>query len=352
MSCKLLTISDIDIWNKYLNKLPNEKQDVYFTAEYYALYEANSDGIAHCFVFEDGEHIAMYPFLKNSINSLGYKFDKEYFDIQGAYGYNGIISSSYDKHFIVNFWETFDNYCNENNIVAEFTRFHPLIQNQKFGEEHFEVVFDRHTVYANLLRSEEDIFNSFKSSTRKHIKKAAKTINIKKAINTKENIDIFYNIYVENMKKVNSVKYLFFSREHIARLFSINNVEFFIAYIGNEPIACFSGLLSNEYYGNYLRASRTEYNKTGVNTLMYWEMIKSAKGHGCIQIHFGGGFNSEINNSLLKYKMNFSSSLSDFYIGKKIHNENVYKGVVEQWKNAFPENYERNKIKLLGYREI
>jgi hypothetical protein len=45
---------------------------------------------AKCFVYQKGSNITLYPFLINSVNALGYNLDKEYFDIQGAYGYNGV----------------------------------------------------------------------------------------------------------------------------------------------------------------------------------------------------------------------------------------------------------------------
>lgn len=154
------------------------------------------------------------------------------------------------------------------------------------------------------------------------------------------------------MKKVNSIPYLFFSREHFMNMFKLDNIEFFIAYFDDQPIACYSGLVSKEYYGNYLRSSLTEYNKTGVNPLMYWSMIQSAKNHGCQFVHFGGGTNGDLDNTLLQYKMNFSQTLIDFYIGKKIHNKEVYSEVLDQWRVNYPDSFARNKKMLLGYREI
>lgn len=81
-------------------------------------------------------------------------------------------------------------------------------------------------------------------------------------------------------------------------------------------------------------------------------MIKSAKAHGCHYVHFGGGTSGDPENSLLKYKMNFSQTLSEFWIGKKVHNQAVYDQIVEQWKQKYPVSYEAHKVMLLGYREI
>ena len=349
---KVLGLADSDEWRVGLEKLPTTCKDVYFTPEYYSLYEAYGDGEACCFIFERDGEIALYPFLKNPIIPLGYELDKEYYDIQGAYGYNGLIASTDNSDFIHDFWVDFDVWCQDNDVIAEFMRFHPLMKNYKLGDGHFKMIHDRNTVFLDLFQTEEEIFQGFEKSTRKHILKAEKTIEVRPAKRTEENVEIFNRIYRENMEHVHSVPYLFFSLEHFRNMFQMDEIEFFIAYQEEKPIACYSGLVSPVFYGNYLRASLTEYNKTGVNTLMYWSMIKSAKAHGCRYVHFGGGTSGDPENSLLKYKMNFSHTLSEFWIGKKVHNQAVYNQIVGQWKQKHPESYEAHKVMLLGYREI
>lgn len=348
----VLGLNDSSKWNEYLSQVSPLCQDIYFTPAYYSLYQNYGDGEAQCFVFEKDGNIALYPFLKNPITPLGYELDKEYYDIQGAYGYNGLISSINEVAFIAEFWKEFDAWCQENDVVAEFMRFHPLIKNYRLGEGHFKLIHDRNTVYLDLFQTEEEIFQGFEKSTRKHILKAEKTIEIRPAERTEENVETFNRIYRENMEHVHSIPYLFFSLDHFRNMFQMDDIEFFIAYQDDIPIACYSGLVSKEYYGNYLRASLTEYNKTGVNTLMYSSMIKSAKAHGCHYVHFGGGTSGDPENSLLKYKMNFSQTLSEFWIGKKVHNQMIYDQVVSQWKEKYPESYEAHKVMLLGYREI
>lgn len=349
---KVLGLIDSADWSKLLDSLPPDRKDVYFTPDYYSLYQKYGDGEARCFVFEKDGELVLYPFLMNRITNLGYTLDKEYYDIQGAYGYNGVISSSDNIDLVKEFWRVFDEWCADNNIIAEFMRFHPVMRNYTLGEGHFKLIHDRQTVYLDLTQSEDEIFSGFDKGTRQHIRKAAKTIDIKPAERTEENVQIFNRIYRENMEHVNSIPYLFFNLQHFRNMFQQENIEFFIAWQGDTPIACYSGLVSEHYYGNYLRASLTEYNRTGVNTLMYWSMIQSAKAHGCHYVHFGGGTSGDPENSLLHYKMNFSKTLSEFWIGKKVHNQAIYDQVVEQWKTKHPDSYQAHKVMLLGYREI
>ena len=215
----IYTLKDASDWHYHLMSLPASCRDVYFSPEYYSLYESYGDGAAHCFVFKEGDRLALYPFLLNSINDLGYDLDRTYYDIQGAYGYNGIVSNCNDVDFRQRFWESLDKYCIDSGIVAEFTRFHPVMKNYTFGEGHFKLIHDRNTVYLDLTQSEDEIFAGFDKGTRQHIRKAAKTIDIRPAENSEENVQIFNRIYTENMEHVNSIPYLFFNIQHFRNMF-------------------------------------------------------------------------------------------------------------------------------------
>lgn len=349
---QLLKLSDAKEWNRLLTLLPKERKDVYFTPEYYSLYEAYGDGEACCFAYTDADAVALYPFMMNNINALGYELGEDFYDIQGAYGYNGLITNNTDEAFLQQVWEAFDVWCQRENVVAEFMRFHPVMKNYEWEKKHLLMTYDRSTVYLDLMQNEEEIFAGFDKGTRQHVRKAAKSIEIRPAERTEESVLIFNKIYRENMEHVHSIPYLFFSEEHFRRMFQMENIEFFIAWQGDTAIACYSGLVSEEYYGNYLRASLTEYNRTGVNSLMYWSMIQSAKAHGCHYVHFGGGTSGAPDNSLLHYKMNFSKTLSEFWIGKRIHNKEIYNEIVRQWQERYPDSYTQHRQMLLGYREL
>ena len=63
---KLLSSECLE-WNSYIEKLPLNKKDIYFTREYLRLYENNGDGSAKLFVYEEADNIVIYPFLINKI---------------------------------------------------------------------------------------------------------------------------------------------------------------------------------------------------------------------------------------------------------------------------------------------
>ena len=209
MNYRILTLEDDDEWNKYLKRLPVEQQDIYYSPEYYSLYQNYGDGLAQCFIIEKHGEVAMYPFLLNSVNDLGYDLDKHYYDIQGAYGYNGVVASTNNEEFRKAFFQLFSEYCRDINILAEFTRFHPLLKNNLFSDKYIDLICDRKTVYVDLNTTLDEILGNFQRTTRKQIKRGTGKHNIR--IETGKSdcyVSDIYSIYCESMDKVNSTGYL------------------------------------------------------------------------------------------------------------------------------------------------
>ena len=111
-------------------------------------------------------------------------------------------------------------------------------------------------------------------------------------------------------------------------------------------------MFSENYAHYHLSARDREYSKYAANNLILWHGIRKAKERGCKLFHFGGGTTGDENDSLLLFKQNFSKTKTEFWIGKRVHNQAVYDRIVEQWKTKHPDSYEHNRVKLLGYREI
>lgn len=346
----LLTLGNSEAWNRYLQQIPAEKRDIYFTPEYYSLYQNYGDGEACCFVFEKDGDIVLYPFLRNPITPLGYHLDKEYYDIQGAYGYNGIIASTYNPDFIKAFWETFDLWCQENSIVAEFSRFHPLLNNQKLASPKMKTFFSRHTVALDL--TDDDIWmHQISSKNRNMIRKAEKE---GVSIIESDDYETFRKLYNGTMSDLHAEDFYFFPPEYYSeykQTFKDESLLCLAIYDG-KVIAGSMFMYSDDYAHYHLSARDREYSRYAANNLILWYGIQKAKERGCKWLHFGGGTTGEEDDSLLKFKKEFSKNLCEFWIGKRVHNQEVFDLIVTQWKEKYPQSYEHNLVKLLGYREI
>jgi len=100
----------------------------------------------------------------------------------------------------------------------------------------------------------------------------------------------------------------------------------------------------------HLGGALLEYLPMSPYSLLYSEMIRFGQSKRCRFLHIGGGASSNPEDSLLKYKMHFSDTTLDFYIGKKVYNKEIYDLIISQWEQKYPEKKEMYKNFLLKYR--
>lgn len=328
---KLFSLENKAEWTAYLNRLPKSMQDVYYSPEYYEIYEKNGNGKALCFVYEDCGIIAMYPFLLNRINDLGYELKDNYYDIQGAYGYNGVIYSSDDPDFRKSFYNQFNNFCKDNNIIAEFTRFHPLLENQLFSQDFLDVSYNRQTVHIDLKQKYSDIYKNYTHASRNNLHKAI-TNNLKILVykNTYPYKNEFIKMYYENMDRVQAEKYLYFNESYFDNTFNLASLVQFVVFKDDIPIGSSLCLGSENYLHIHFKASKSDYLSLRPNNFLFNEIIKYGLECGFKGIHIGGGRTLSVDDSLLRFKKSFSKSTRSFYIGSKIYDEEVYNTILLQ----------------------
>lgn len=329
-------------WNKYIKKMPLELQDIYYTSEYYSMYELNGDGIGKLFVYCDNSKLALYPFMLREI--CGYNFKEKYYDIETAYGYGGPILNCFDAEFIRNFEKNFIQYCKKNNIIAEFIRFHPLIKNYNIFSNNIEVLYNRKTVYIDLNRKIDEIWeNSISSKNRNMIRKAEKNeLYVEKSAD----IESFKEIYNLTMNKVGADDYYYFKDDYYRVVNKLNNFILLNVIKEKKVIASAIFMGYEEYFHYHLAGSLKEYLKYGPNNFLLWKAISYAQKNGYKKMHFGGGRGEGLHDLLFKFKSSFSSKYADFYIGKRIHNNEVYNYLIDKWEQK---HNKKAKI-LLQYR--
>lgn len=332
-----------------------QMSDIYYQEPYLQIFSKQESLDYKIFQYHSGCNIAVYPFQIGLVNELGYAFDDQYYDIQGAYGYNGVISNSNDPEFIRLFYESFEEYCLENNIIAEFTRFHPVLENHVFSQNQMQVVLDRHTVVLNLEKSYDDIWkNEYSSKNRNMIRKAEKLGYTCDIVFKPEKTDIdnFIEIYLANMRAVAAESYYFFSDSFFYDTFELLKESTYLFNIkaDNEELLCSTIIFKYNDFIHYHLSGRSHKADNSVNNYLLDQVVKFGQNNDAQWFHLGGGRSNSPDDSLLKFKLNFSKTTRPFYIGKKIHNEEVYNEVVRQWEEKFPEKREKYKNHLLKYR--
>lgn len=356
MRYKVFSLEHTNYWKAVLDRLPIAQQDIYYTPEYYALFENIGDGEAKCFMYETEEgQLALYPFLLNSVNELGYKLDQEYFDIQGAYGYNGIVSNSTHIEFKRSFYACFDQYCQENNIIAEFIRFNPILNNQHFSENFTTTLFDRKTVSVDFTKDYEQIRRGYQRSTRKQINRMLNNPDIEvKYFNefTASIIAEIYPIYLESMDRLKAKEELCFSASFFEDLFKIENTRLIVFQYKGKAVSFISFFHFEKKLHGFLGGTKNDYLTLSPFSLLYDYMIQYGTKHELDYLHVGGGSSRDKEDKLLSYKLHFSDQTNDFYIGKKIHFPEVYQNVIQQWEKKIYDPQQLRNKQLLKYRSL
>ncbi|MBN1038440.1 MULTISPECIES: peptidoglycan bridge formation glycyltransferase FemA/FemB family protein [unclassified Clostridium] len=327
--------SSSEKWNEYINKLPLSFRDIYFKSEYYKLYENGKDKVAKLFVYEEEDNLAIYPFIMSKIK--GYDLKNEYYDIETAYGYGGPLANTKNLVFLNEFEDAFREFCKKNNIIAEFVRFHPLLNNHTIFISDIKVCHNRTTTYINLNKSIDDIWSQDIISKNRNVIRKAK----KSGLVTEFSFDLneFKKVYIETMDRLNAGKNYYFNDKYFDDL---NKLEHVCINVKLNDITVASGIFlqGDEIFHYHLSGSLKEYLKYCPNNLLLWTAIEYGKNAGFSKFHFGGGLTDSENDSLYKFKKSFCKDVSEFYIGKRIHNKEIYYYLIKKWEDKNDKNAE------------
>ena len=302
------------------------KIDIFYYPEYVYLFDLKGDGKAQCFVYYNKHGIVIFPFLKRMINDLDIFGDilDNICDIASPYGFSGYLRSN-DKIDIDNFYKVFDSYyCKNNNIVSEFVRFHPILENVLYSPSAVKTNKMNETVMIELTLTPDEIWGNLTSVCRNIIRKARK-FDIE-VIHDEffENLDKFHELYTKTMQRLGAQEYYFFKIDWFRNLIKFLNgkVALFHAKYQNTIILSCMFLMSDEYIHYFLSGSDRKMAYMAANNLLLYEVALWAKNRDKKIFNLGGGI--QPGDSLFRFKASFSSKRSEFYTGNVIHNNELY----------------------------
>jgi len=312
--------------------------DIYFTPQYCKIWEDYGDGKAQAFLYESSLGKILYPYLIWKIDYT--KSNINYFDISTPYGYGGPVLLEYKENeiplLLKEFRAKFNTYAHKKGIISEFIRFHPVYKNYNFLiNSDIECKFVRNTIEINFEKGPENILKSMKPSTRRNIKQAIRNgLNVQFYRKpTLENIQAFYEIYLETMSRLEATDYYKFSLEFILNTFNLlkGSAEIAFVFCDNKILSSAIFLLTNEIVHYHLGGSLTQYLFYRPNNLMFYKAALRYKTLRKKHFHLGGGYRG--NDSLFKFKKGFNKNgILDFFIGTKIFDEKMYNVLVDRWK--------------------
>ena len=308
-----------------------EAIDLYFDENYGKLYEKIENGTSEIFTYEDENGKITNQFLKREIPE---KIDeKVFYDLVTPYGYGGPVVEEVNnkEKLLENFEREFSKYCLENNIVSEFVRFHPLIKNYQDFEKMYNAQYMRKTLITKL-DEEDPITNQFGKSSRKNIRQAINRGVTFKVTKSPENIGAFKEIYYSTMDRNNATDYYYFDDEYfndILRYFK-ENIVLVEAIYEEKVIAAGLYFTYKDIIHIHLSGTLNEYLFLSPAYILRYAIAEWGIENGYKLIHHGGGRSNSEEDSLYLFKKNFARVHDvDFYIGKKVWNEEIYNKLCE-----------------------
>lgn len=324
---KVVTLEQEEVWRDILSGF--SKSDVYYTPEYVKAFYQNGDGTPILLYFSYGDVKAVNVVMKRPVPVVSEDKKEElgrYWDYVTPYGYGGFLkegefSEEDDRELL----ESYEKHCRDNDIVGEFVRFHPVLNNAVSAPSCYEVVALGNTVCMSL-DTPSLIWENCSSKNRNMIRKAQKS-GVQIFWGRDEALfEEFEHIYNATMDKVNAGNYYYFKKEFYQSILEDLKYQSMIFYakLGEEII----GMSIIMYDGNalhyHLSASKREYLSYAPTNLLLYEAACWGNRIGAKTFHLGGGLGSR-QDALYHFKKQFNRQEDCvFQVGRGIFNKEIY----------------------------
>lgn len=329
---KLLTISDesFNEWSRYYNLLSHK--GVYHCPEYIKLLQMHYGNPAELFIFEiDDNNFVYYPYFKRALIKLPFaqcceSYTCDYFDLDSSWYYGGPLVQVYHRgksnELAASFVAAFSNYCKASNIVSEFVRFDPNLENHKYFENLLPTSKNRETIYVDLNQSEEAIWNNMEGRARTAIRKARK-LGVKVHVsNDAKNVSKFYEIYTAEMARKMAPAHYLFDQQFFDQLFASLRNRTELIYAEIDGILISGGVFVYEFdkaSHYFLMATHHTYQHYQPNNMILYEAMLYFKRKRVCILDLQGG-----RESVFNFKTSFSRDRRSFYTAGIVHNEMIY----------------------------
>lgn len=349
--CYVFGLQDREQWLRELENVKDVSPDLHYRPEYCGLFKDR--GEARLFIYREGTASVIYPFLHRKVNlipGLEGKLEQDLYDITSPYGYGGPLANPAAGEGVWdNFYRCFEQYCDRNNIITEFIRFHPLLGNHRLLKTHVEVERISSVISVDLQVSDEEIWSGYERNNRKNIKRAYREGLEVILEETPAHFSDFISIYHHTLLRNRAGEFYFFNNEFYEYIHKKLNENFLYAHtLKNGRVISTELLLYNEtYIHSFLGGTLEQFYEVRPNNILKHEVIRWAKNRGIRYFLLGGGYRE--GDGIFRYKRSFASGgVLDFYIGKKVHNHEAVSTLEKIM--AVKKTRERSANYFPGYR--
>jgi hypothetical protein len=335
-------------WLAALEQLPLDRRDVYFLPEYLQAYLNSPDITACCAVYKNGEAMLLYPFLQSRIpRNEDAPHAENLQDIQSAYGYGGPVVNvaGEDPRFLQEAWRAFSAWCAAQQIVSEFVRFHPLLDNVRWAPQSMKTFQDRLTVPI-MLQSYESAMRdtSYYRVHRQMLSKAERMGFSFHALPALSELSWFVPLYQETQDFLRAGSETRFGMDYFKALADGFGDRSWLGVVKQSDTVAAAALVLEgpAYLHSHLMGYRRDIPTAGMTNLLYHGISVAGASRGKAILHMGGGRTANEQDSLFRFKESLSPERAGFWLGTLCHDQLQYDALALEWENKNgprPKNY-------------
>lgn len=322
-----IPLADKSTWTKYVSQA--FKYDFYHTWDYQDLVK---NGEPMLFVCEDDENFIAFPLSKRTIPNT------DYCDFHSVYGYTGPISnvdfSELSDEFISQFQENLIDFLKEENAISVFAKFHPFF-NQLRSIENMGGIMDNGRVVAIDLKQPLEIQRKrYKKTLWKDVIKARGLGFTTRGMQSPADITEFTKLYNNSMDRIGASNSYKFNEAYFAGLIHSSQCNARLVLVDFQgKLVCGSVVtFTHGIIQAHLLATDSDYIKYSPAKYMNDEICLMGREMGMEYFHLGGGLGYK-EDSLLRWKLNFSDLTLPHKSWRFVVNQQVYNELVKQSGN-------------------
>ena len=317
---ELVSIHERSRWQKVLDLL--RISDIYYSNQYFMAATKLDPGEPLLFYYKDHEGEIAYPFIKRRIASE----ENEYFDITTPFGYGGPLTKGKKNNplLIANFRKAFTEYCHEEKIIAEYIRFHPIMENAHLLKNYVKLIPLYETFSMDIHPRKKEGKKELVSGKDMETDGISKLV-IKKLGTVRHMFEFLVLYYLTIRRREEADSYYFFTDDYFETLISSlgPNLHLFGAFQKNKMISACYVLTSKDRIYHHLESS-LEDSDTEAMKLLLLKIAEWGEENHFKSFHLGGDFKGERQQeSRLKQDLS-NSKPHTFYIGHHIYDEETY----------------------------
>lgn len=297
-----------------------DRLDIYFQPAFLHCDAEMQKGDYEIAVVQSDTNYWIYPYILVPIKGT------TYFDITAPYGYCGPFSTDSSMNLDAEKL-LLENLIKRGNVVTEFIRYHydPILH----FTENCTNLLNRRIVLTDVNQTKDQIWEKqFSGTNRNIVRKLKKEGFVNTIADFKvEDVPFFQAFYNETMKNAQATDFYYFDEAFYNQLIRELGPKIKLAKVHKDGVVYAAALffVSGKYVTYYLSARNLDFPKVSASNLLLSETIFWANENHYEVVNLGGGLSLNEDDRLFKFKSNFGIRYVDFYIGKRILDDEKYK---------------------------